>query len=84
MNNTTIATTVTPVQTTSRKFKCIGLKESHCLHWSNSFTKGDNYHEAKHDRKMEDNTNNHQLLLVYKKFYPFYVDKTQFKLLVNT
>ena len=71
-----------PVKTTGRRFKCIGLEEHHCEHWKDSFKKDDIYHEAVHDADMNDNTNKHQLLLVYRKFYPFYVDRTQFELLV--
>ena len=75
--------TAKPVKTTGRRFKCIGLEEHHCPHWNDVFKKGDIYHEAKHDMDMTDSTNKHQLLLIYRKFYPFYVDMTQFKLMAK-
>ena len=72
-----------PVKTTGRRFKCIGLEEHHCIHWKDHFKVGDIYHEAEHDADMEDKSNKHSLLLVYRKFYPLYVDRTQFKLTVK-
>jgi len=81
MKNT--ARLANPVKTTGRRFKCIGLEEHHCEHWNDSFKVGEVYQEAKHDADMEDNTNKHQLLLIYREFYPFYVDKTQFKLMAK-
>ncbi len=71
------------VKTTGKRYKCVGLEEHHCLHWKDIFEIGGIYDEAKPNREMAEYTDKHQLLLVHKKFYPYYVDKTQFKLLVD-
>ncbi len=72
------------VKTTGKRFKCIGLEEHHCLHWNDVFEIDEFYDEAVANKEMAEYVDKHQLYLVYKEFYPMYVDKTQFRLLLPT
>jgi len=66
-----------------RRWKCFGLKEIQGIEWAAQFEIGKIYHEVDYSKLEEDLSTNSVICLLVDDKFPFYVDESQFKLLVK-